>query len=361
MGVRATPAGRPVKVLIVDDSALVRLLLTEILSAETDMTVVGAAQDPYVARDMIVELRPDVVTLDVEMPRMDGLAFLAKLMQHYPLPIVMVSSLTQQGCEIAMQALELGAVDIVAKPALDIRRSMHALRDELLDKVRAAARVNRWALTRAARQRAAQPAPRPLAAHALANTTHKVIAVGASTGGTEAIKTFLCGLPATAPGVVIVQHMPELFTATFAERLDKLSALRVTEARGGERVLPGTALVAPGNAHLTLRRSGGRYLVDARGGPPVNRHRPSVEVLFQSVAKYAGSNAVGVMLTGMGGDGAEGMRAMRDAGAHTIAQDERTCVVFGMPGEAIRLGGVVSVQPLDHIAAAVVNHLRKDA
>lgn len=348
------------RVLIVDDSALVRTMLTDVLSAEPDMEVVGAAQDPFVARDMVVRLKPNVLTLDVEMPRMDGLAFLEKLMAHYPLPVVMVSSLTQRGCEISLQALELGAVDIVAKPAMDLQRAMETIREEIVQKVRAAARVNAWVLKNQVRKRAARGTP-PSASAALANTTDKVIAIGASTGGTEAIKDVLMALPPNCPGVVIVQHMPELFTKSFAERLDRLCALRVTEAAGDERVLPGTALLAPGNAHLLLRRSGGMYRVDVRPGPPVNRHCPSVEVLFKSVAKYAGSNAVGVMLTGMGADGATGMKEMFDAGAYTIAQDEATCVVFGMPKEAIRAGGVKDVLPLDRIPGAVLTALRRAA
>ena len=351
---------RTVKVLVVDDSALVRTMLTDMLSNEPGFEVVGTAPDPYVARDMIVELEPDVLTLDVEMPRMDGLAFLEKLMKHHPIPVVMVSSLTQKGCETTLQALELGAVDIVAKPALDVRRSLAAVRDEVVDKVRAASRVNRWALKRRLRERGQNPKP-PAASRALANTTDKVIAIGASTGGTEAIKQVVCSLPPNAPGVIIVQHMPELFTASYAQRINSLSALTVSEAQGGERVLPGTALIAPGHSHIMLRRSGGHYMVDVRQGPPVNRHRPSVEVLFQSVAKYAGRNAVGVMLTGMGGDGAEGMKKMRDEGAYTIAQDEATCVVFGMPREAIRLEAVESVLPLDRIAGEVLSRFKRKA
>ncbi len=352
----ATIARGTVKVLVVDDSALVRTVLTKMLAEDPAIQVVGAAPNPFVARDMILDLQPDVLTLDIEMPRMDGLAFLEKLMLHHPLPVVVVSSLTKGASELTLQALELGAVDVVAKPALEVGQSLEEIRDEVVEKVHVAARVSQWQLRRQFEQRGQRPAP-PTASHALANTTDKVIAIGASTGGTQAIKQVLCGLPADAPGVVVVQHMPVAFTAAFAEQLNEVAALNVREAHGGERVIPGTALVAPGDMHLLLRRSGGAYTVRLSDGPRVNRHRPSVGVLFQSVAKFAGRNAVGALLTGMGHDGADGMKQMRTAGAYTIAQDEATCVVYGMPREAVHLGAAVEVAPIERIAERIITAL----
>lgn len=348
---------RLIEVLIVDDSALVRMILTQILDGDPGIEVVGTAPNPYVARDMILELHPHVITLDVEMPRMDGLAFLERLMTHFPLPVVMVSSLTQRGCETTLQAMELGAVDIVAKPALDVRRSLEAISEEVVEKVYAASKVSKWSLKRQFQQRGKKIKPRSNT-HALANTTDKVIAIGASTGGTEAIKRMLMEMPANAPGTIIVQHMPPTFTTSFAKRLNELCAMTVAEARGGERVIPGSVLLAPGDKHMMIRRSGGIYSVSLNQNSPVNRHRPSVEVLFQSVAKYVGRNAVGVMLTGMGADGAEGMKCMRDAGAHTIGQDEASCVVYGMPKEAKRAGAVIQELPIEKITGAVLGALR---
>lgn len=333
------------KVLIVDDSALMRQVLTDVLSADSELEVVGTAPNPYVAWDKIKQTNPDVLTLDVEMPRMDGLTFLEKLLAFRPLPVVMVSSLTEQNSETTFRALELGAVDFVTKPKLDILTGTMAHACEIITKVKAAAR---------ARPKVGSP-PRP---HRIAScgfqTTHKVIAIGASTGGCEALATVLGALPADAPGVVAVIHMPEGFTKSFAARLDKNCAIRVAEAKDNDRVLPGHALIAPGNFHLRVVRSGATVVVRVESGPPVNRHRPSVDVLFDSCAQHLGANAVGAILTGMGDDGARGLLAMRRAGAHTIAQDESTCVVFGMPKEAIACGAAEQVLPLERIPQAVL-------
>lgn len=350
-----------IRVLVVDDSALVRRVLCEELGRQPDMEVVGTATDPYVARDRIVRLRPDVVTLDVEMPRMDGLSFLAKLMKHYPIPVVVVSSLTPRDSDNAVRALALGAVDVVAKPGSSL--STPDVAGELARAIRRAATVRVGAL----RSRPAAPPTRPTspdAAHpavaagaSLIRTTHRVLAIGASTGGTQAIERLLRAMPADAPGTVIVQHMPEHFTAAFARRLDQLCAMEVREARDQDAVVPGVALIAPGNRHMLLQASGARYLVRVKDGPPVQHHRPAVDVLFQSVARAAGQNAVGVILTGMGSDGARGLLAMREAGAHTLAQDEESCVVFGMPKEAVRLGGAEQVVPLDSMAGMALEAL----
>jgi two-component system chemotaxis response regulator CheB len=339
------------KILILDDSALMRQILTEILSRDPSLEVVGSASDPYVARDKILRLSPDVVTLDVEMPRMDGLTFLEKLMRAHPLPVVMVSSLTERGCETTWRALELGATDFVTKPRLDVQTGTMRLAQEIVDKVKAAARAKVRRVTRGPLKSAAPAvAPAGLAFRA----THKVVAIGASTGGTEAIREVLAMLPADAPGIVMVQHMPEKFTASFADRLNSLSKVNVTEARDGDRILPGRALLAPGNFHMEVARSGAEYRVRVFSSDPVNRHRPSVDVLFASCARQLGGNAVGVILTGMGADGAKEMASMRRAGAHTIAQDEESCVVFGMPKEAIAMGGAEEVLPLDRIPAGIL-------
>ena len=341
-----------IKVLIVDDSALMRQVLTDILSRDAALEVVGTASDPYVARDRIIRLAPDVITLDVEMPRMDGLTFLEKLMRAHPLPVVMVSSLTERGCETTWRALELGATDFVTKPRLDVQTGTMILAQEIIDKVKAAARAKVRPFKGAAvfKPAALQPAPAPLAFRA----THKVVAIGASTGGTEAIREVLTRMPADAPGIVMVQHMPEKFTTSFAERLNSLSKVRVTEAQDGDRILPGHALLAPGNFHMEVARSGAEYRVRVFAAEPVNRHRPSVDVLFASCARQLGGNAVGVILTGMGADGAREMAAMRRAGAHTIAQDEESCVVYGMPKEAVAMGGAAEVLPLDRISAGIL-------
>jgi two-component system chemotaxis response regulator CheB len=337
---------KKIRVLMVDDSALMRRLLTRLLSRDPEIEVVEAAADPYFAREKIKTLRPDVLTLDVEMPRMDGLTFLEKLMRGHPMPVVMVSALTESGCETTLRALELGAVDFVTKPRLEVAERMGEVAEEIIGKVKAAARARLSA-------REIAPPPRILSA-ALPRSSERVIAVGASTGGTEALKILLTALPADAPGMVIVQHMPELFTRAFAERLDGLCAIRVKEAANGDRVLPGHALVAPGNHHMTLTRSGANYHVQINGGPPVNHHRPSVDVLFESCARWAGANAVGLIMTGMGADGARGLLQMRRAGARTLAQDEESSVVFGMPKAAIDAGAVEEVAALPQLPAALV-------
>lgn len=340
---------RRIRVLVVDDSALMRQILSQIIGSDPTLEVVGTAPDPLIARDKIKALDPDVLTLDVEMPRMDGLAFLERLMRARPMPVVMVSSLTEAGCDITLRALELGAVDFVSKPRIDVRERMHEVTAEIVEKVKAAASA-RLRLRRP--PPAARPAPAPLARPF--KTTDVVVAVGASTGGTEALREFLTALPAAAPGVVVVQHMPERFTRAFAERLDGLCTVRVKEAEDGDRVLAGHVLIAPGNHHLRLVRDGAHVRARVTDDPPVNRHRPSVDVLFQAAAEALGANAVGIIMTGMGGDGARGLLAMRQAGARTLAQDESSCVVFGMPREAIALGAAEQVVALDRMAHAVL-------
>jgi two-component system chemotaxis response regulator CheB len=340
----------PIKVLIVDDSALIRQVLAEILRQDTDLSVVGAAADPYIAWEKINSLQPDVLTLDVEMPRMDGLAFLEKLMRARPMPVVMVSSLTEKGCQTAMRALELGAVDFVTKPKVDVTSGTVELGPEIIEKIKIAARAKLRT-----RQRPASPASPPVVkSGALLQTTHKVVCIGASTGGTEALYDLLTALPADAPGIAIVQHMPAGFTRSFAARLDEACQIRVKEARDGDRILQGHALLAPGGLHMAVTRIGANYTVRVAPGQPVNRHCPSVDVLFQSAARHVGGNAVGAILTGMGNDGAKGLRAMRQAGGRTMAQDEATCVVFGMPKEAIALGGAEQVLPLEKIADRIL-------
>ncbi|MDY6879074.1 MAG: chemotaxis response regulator protein-glutamate methylesterase [Desulfatiglans sp.] len=335
-----------IRVLIVDDSAVVRKVFSEELSRERGIEIVGTAPDPYVARDKIVKLRPDVVTLDIEMPRMDGLTFLKKLMKHYPLPVIIVSSLTTKGGKMAMEALSLGAVDVISKPS--VAYSVGDMSVQLADKIRAAAHVN--VMAKADHVRSMDQKKRAVASKALLSTTNKVIAIGASTGGTEATRVVLSGMPSNSPGIVIVQHMPAKFTASYAERLDALSDITVKEARDGDSVTNGTALIAPGNYHMVLRRSGSRYYVQVKTGPLVHHQRPAVDVLFKSVADYVGSNAVGIILTGMGADGASGLARMKEAGASTIAQDEKTCVIFGMPKEAIKAGAVDKTVALNDIA-----------
>ncbi|MFP4501516.1 MAG: chemotaxis response regulator protein-glutamate methylesterase [Candidatus Hydrogenedentota bacterium] len=339
---------RPIRVLVVDDSATVRNILSAELARDPDIEVVGAAPDPYVAREMIATRQPDVLTLDVEMPRMDGLTFLRKLMHYRPMPVIIVSSLTPQGGEVALEALQAGAVDVVSKPGAAYTIGNLSL--DLADKIKAAARANVRKLGRTA-----PAAHQPPARRTMTRTTSKIVVIGASTGGTEALVSVLGALPAAAPGILVVQHMPELFTRSFAERLNQLCAMEVREARDGDTVGPGRVLVAPGNYHLLLRRSGALYQVQVKTGPLVNRHRPSVEVLFKSAASYAGKNAVGVILTGMGADGADGLKAMHDTGAKTIAQDEHSCVVFGMPKEAIARGGVDHVLPIGRIAQKILD------
>jgi len=343
-----------ISVLVVDDSALIRSLLTGIINSQPDMEVIGSAPDPLVAREMIRSLNPDVLTLDVEMPKMDGLEFLEKLMRLRPMPVVMVSTLTEQGSEATFRALELGAVDFVAKPKMDIRNGLESYAEEIASKVRIAksARIRRIDPIPVSRSVPAEKPASLFRPHGA--STEKLIIVGASTGGTEAIKDFLIHLPPDCPGILITQHMPEAFTRSFAERLDRLCRISVTEAQGGERVLPGHAYIAPGHSHLLLRKCGANYVTELSQAEPVNRHRPSVDVLFRSAAQHAGKNTIGVILTGMGKDGAAGMLAMHQAGAYTLAQDEASCVVFGMPKEAIAVGAVDEVVPLQDMAKRVL-------
>lgn len=351
-----------IRVLVVDDSALIRKVLTEELAKAGDIEVVGTAIDPYVARDKILKLKPDVLTLDVEMPRMDGISFLQRIMRHHPMPVVVVSSLTQDKSEMAVHALALGAVDVIPKPG-----SSYAVPDVA---GRLVAAIRKAAVSKVRRLEAPPAAPSPPTGGAPSlsgatpfvaelppvplETTHKVLAIGASTGGTQALEVVLRALPATMPGIVITQHMPEHFTAAFAQRLDKVCRLEVREARDGDAIVPGVALIAPGGRHLLVQRNGAKYQARVKDGPPVHHQRPAVDVLFSSVARHAGANAVGVILTGMGADGAAGLLEMRNAGAHTIAQDEASCVVFGMPKEAIKLGAAAEVLPLPQVARALV-------
>lgn len=341
------------KVLIVDDSALIRSVMSEIVNSQPDLEVVATAPDPLVARELIKKHNPDVLTLDVEMPKMDGLDFLEKLMRLRPMPVLMVSSLTERGSEITMRALELGAVDFVTKPKISIQTGMREYADMIADKIRAAARARI-----APRPRTAPAPSAPLSAlRSPLISSEKLIIIGASTGGTEAIREFLMQMPSDCPGILIAQHMPEGFTSSFAKRLDSLCRISVIESAGNERVLPGHAYIAPGHSHLMLVRSGANYMTRIEQSPPVNRHRPSVDVLFRSAAQAAGKNAVGVILTGMGKDGAAGMLDMRQAGAHNFAQDEASCVVFGMPREAIALGAAHEVGPLQALPRMVLEHL----
>jgi len=335
-----------IRVLIVDDSAIVRKIFSEELSKYPDIEVVGTAPDPFVARDKIVNLKPDVITLDIEMPRMDGLTFLRKLMKFYPLPAIVVSSLTPKGGKLTLEAMDIGAVDVIGKPGAAY--SVGDMSAQLADKIRAAARVKMVRRDPGAEAVTYEPIA------SLAETTNKVVAIGASTGGTEALKVVLTQMPANSPGMVIVQHMPANFTAAFAERLNGLCKVTVKEAKDNDSVTPGTALLAPGNFHMLLRRSGARYYVEVKTGPMVHHQRPAVDILFKSTAKYAGANAIGVILTGMGADGAAGLLEMKNMGAGTIAQDEKSCVVFGMPKEAIKTGGVDKILPLQQIAAEII-------
>jgi len=343
--------GRRIRVLIVDDSAVVRQILERELQKDPGIEVVGTAPDPYVARDRIVHLKPDVLTLDIEMPRMDGLTFLRRLMHYFPLPVVIVSSLTAKGGALAMEALDAGAVEVMCKPGASY--SVGDMAIEIIEKIKAAAQV------RVEKRETGAVGDLQLAAGAvqrlsMTQTTNKVLAIGTSTGGTEALRRILPRLPGNAPGIVIVQHMPEHFTRSFAQHLNEMCAIDVKEAEDGDTVAPGKALIAPGNFHMLLQRSGAMYYVQVKQGPLVNRHRPSVDVLFKSVARYAGANAVGVIMTGMGADGAAGLREMRDAGARTIAQDEASCVVFGMPKEAIAMGGAEYIEPLARIPEKMI-------
>jgi two-component system chemotaxis response regulator CheB len=352
---------KKIRVLIVDDSAVVRQTLSEILSSDPAIEVMATAGDPFVAAERLKAEIPDVITLDVGIPRMDGISFLQKIMSQHPIPVVMCSSLTEAGSETAMRAMEYGAVEIIQKPRMGTRVFLEESRVRICDAVKAASQAK---LTRISPTRPRMVAPKLTAdviidkpvSRAMIQTTEKVIVVGASTGGTEALRVFLEALPADCPGIVIVQHMPEGFTRAFSQRLDGLCRITVKEAADNDTVVRGRALIAPGNHHTLLKRSGARYYVEVKDGPLVSRHRPSVDVLFRSAARYGGKNVVGVIMTGMGDDGAQGMLEMKQAGAFTIAQDEASCVVFGMPNEAIKRGGVDLVRPLTSIAAEVLRH-----
>ena len=335
-----------IKVMIVDDSAVVRSVLSTELAKDPEIEVVGTAPDPYVARDKIVQLSPHVILLDVEMPRMDGITFLRKLMHYKPMPVIIVSSLTPKGSQLALEAMDAGAVDVLCKPGSSY--SVADMSEQLTFKIKAAA----FAKIKVHDKTAAPP--KPVERLAMTKTTDKIIAIGASTGGTQAIEAVLTQFPGNAPGTVIVQHMPEHFTASFAERLNGLCTIEVREAKDNDSVIPGVALIAPGNYHMILRRSGARYFVQVKTGPLVHHQRPAVEVLFKSVAKYAGANAVGAILTGMGADGADGLLEMRKAGAYTIAQDEATSVVYGMPAEAAKRGAAVDILPLNRVATRLI-------
>ena len=346
------------RVVVVDDSALVRSLLSTIINRQTDMECAGTAADPLVAREMIRDLNPDVITLDVEMPRMDGLDFLARLMKLRPTPVVMVSTLTERGADVTLRALELGAIDFVAKPKVGVADGLRMLADDITDKIRIASKASLRRPAAAGRPAEATAPAAPIVPLGRLST-EKIVFIGASTGGTEATKDVLIHLPADSPAIVITQHMPAGFTKSYAARLDGLCKIRVAEARDGERILPGHAYIAPGGiAHLSVERSGANYVARVTEGEPVNRHRPSVEVLFKSAARVVGPNAVGVMLTGMGADGASAMREMRDAGSYNLVQDEASCVVFGMPREAIAAGAANEVLPLSQIAPRLIERLR---
>ncbi|MCV2354832.1 chemotaxis response regulator protein-glutamate methylesterase [Paucibacter sp. B2R-40] len=360
-----------ITVVVVDDSALVRSILTEIINRQPDMECIGAAADPLLAREMIRTLNPDVITLDIEMPKMDGLDFLSRLMRLRPMPVVMVSTLTERGAEVTMKALELGAVDFVAKPKIGVADGIRLLADDITDKIRIASKAHirrshaalaPAAATGGASHAGAAPPPKPVTMASLGRlSTEKIIFIGASTGGTEATKDVLINLPADCPAVVITQHMPPGFTKSYAARLDSLCRIRVKEASDGERILPGHGYIAPGGFHLSVERSGANYIARVQDGEPVNRHKPSVEVLFNSAARVVGQNALGIMLTGMGADGAKAMKVMKDAGAYNFVQDEATCVVFGMPREAIAAGAADEVLPLPQIAVRLIERLRSTA
>jgi two-component system chemotaxis response regulator CheB len=349
-----------IRVLIVDDSAVVRQVLSEILSSDPQIEVIGTAGDPFVAADRIAEQLPDVITLDIEMPRMDGLTFLQKIMTQHPIPVVICSSLAEDKAQSTLKALEYGAVDIITKPRFGTKQFLEDSRITLCQAVKAAAgaQLHKLHPGHTVEPKLTADAILSQGTKAMLETTEKVVVIGASTGGTEALKTLLEALPADCPGIVIVQHMPELFTRAFAKRLDSLCRISVKEAETNDTVLRGQALIAPGNHHTLIKRSGARYYVEIKDGPLVCRHRPSVDVLFRSAARYAGQNAVAIILTGMGDDGARGMLEMKNAGAMTIAQDEASCVVFGMPKEAIKCGAVQKVLPLQSVASALLSYAR---
>lgn len=350
-----------IKVVVVDDSAVVRNVLTRELQKDPEIKVVGAAPDAFAARDMIVALKPDVITLDIEMPKMDGITFLRKLMEWYPIPVIIVSGLTPKGCSLSLEALEIGAVDVIEKPALTNERALADFSTRLIDQVKAASLVR----FRKTPQQAAAARPRPAVnlgapkptGRTLGRRSSKLVAIGASTGGTEALKTVLERMPVDCPPIMIVQHMPGTFTKAFAERLNRQTPIEVLEAEDGMEVKPGRAIIGNGNLHLLIRKGAGKWHAETREGPLVCRHKPSVEVLFNSFAKHVGANAIGVMLTGMGRDGADAMKNMRDAGARNIAQDEKSCVVFGMPKEAIKAGAVEKIVPLDMVTDSVLSFL----
>jgi len=356
------PAANRIKVMIVDDSAVVRQVMTGVLESDPGIQLIGAAADPIFAYERMKAQWPDVILLDVEMPRMDGITFLKKLMQERPTPVVICSTLTESGAATTVEALSAGAVSIITKPKIGLKQFMSESAQEVITAIRNAARVNvkrlaarSTAVPVAAKHTADVMLKAPARTQAMTQTTEHIVAIGTSTGGTQALQTVLSALPAVTPGIVIVQHMPPQFTAAFAARLNSVCQIEVREGKDNDRVVPGTALIAPGGKHMMLRRSGAQYFVEIKEGPPVNRHCPSVDVLFRSVAKCAGRNALGVIMTGMGDDGARGLREMRDAGAHTLAQDEATCVVFGMPKEAIRLEAAVRIVPLETIPSLILN------
>lgn len=347
-----------IKVVVIDDSALIRSVLKEVINSQSDMEMIGAAPDPIVAREMIRELNPDVITLDVEMPRMDGLEFLERLMRLRPMPVVMVSSLTERNSDITIRALELGAVDFVSKPKVDIQSGLKEYATEITDKIRAASKAHIPSHAAPKNTIKTSVEENLTSINNRTISTEKILVIGASTGGTEAIKDVLINLPSDCPGIVIAQHMPEGFTKSFSDRLNNICKIGVKEAEHGDRILPGHAYVAPGHSHLLLARNGTHYVCHLSQTPPVNRHRPSVDVLFDSAATSAGKNAIGIILTGMGKDGAAGMKRMHDAGAHTFAQDEASCVVFGMPKEAIAQGGVDEVVPLSKMTYRILEYLK---
>ncbi|MDH5570266.1 MAG: chemotaxis response regulator protein-glutamate methylesterase [Gammaproteobacteria bacterium] len=358
-----------IRVLIVDDSALIRKVLKEILSSDPEIEVVGTANDPLIARDKIKLLSPDVITLDVEMPKMDGITFLKNIMRLRPMPVVMISTLTDAGAAVTLQALELGAVDYVAKPKMDVNVAIEAYSEEIISKVKMASQVSRDVLARKYEIASNQAKTNQQAtAHAISelhsdkalfNTTDKIIAIGSSTGGTEAVKEVLLGLPPNVAGIVVAQHIPITFSGPFAQRLNDTTSLTVTQAKNGDLIMPGRVYIAPGDKHLVVKKSGAKYYCKLEDGPEVNRHKPSVEVLFNSVAACAGPNAMGIMLTGMGADGAKGMLEMKQQGAITVVQDEKTSVVWGMPGAAVKLGAVDEIVPLNKVAEKIMDYCRK--
>lgn len=357
-----------IKVLIIDDSALIRKVLTEILHRDRYIEVVGTAPDPYIARDKIKQLNPDVLTLDVEMPKMDGISFLSNLMRLRPMPVLMISSLTEKGADVTLQALELGAIDFISKPKLDLEDGLKSYSEEIIEKIHTAANANVRPKIPTDKKRiekySADAVLKVGKPRKHFKTTEKIISIGASTGGTEAIKEILSTLPADSPGVVITQHIPESFSAPFAERMNRSSAMTVFEATNGQQILPGHVYIAPGNQHLIVERSGARYVCKLHDGPPVNRHRPSVDVMFRSIAQNVGPNAIGILLTGMGCDGALGLKEMHDAGSSTIIQDEKTSVVWGMPGEAYRLGAADKIESIDNMTKRIlttINRMEKNS